>query len=58
MTQTKIPNMIWTVKETACYPNSFKIVPSIGKESNGVAFYFPTDDEAQSECDRRNKLEN
>lgn len=46
---------IWKVKETPCYPNSFKVYPiNTYRETNDTSNYFPTIELAKIEADKRN----
>ncbi len=47
----------WYVTETACYPNSWKVVNDYYRPDNAGCNYFPTEGEAQHEADERNKRE-
>lgn len=49
---------IWAVKETACYPNSFKVYPTNrgpGWDRNTPERFHPTPQEAQRMADKWNK---
>jgi hypothetical protein len=50
--------MIWKVKETPMFPNSWKVFPS-GKyrEENSHIHYFPSKQDAEGEAKRRNQRE-
>lgn len=48
--------MYFAVVHTTMYPNAWKVEPCrIFKDCNDPCNYFPTQAEAQAECDRRNK---
>ena len=47
----------WYVKETPCFPNSFKVVNDYYKENNSTSEYFPSRELAQVEADQRNEKE-
>lgn len=45
----------WKVKETACFPNKYKVYPSKGKEQNGLIYFYPSFEEAKIYADKLNK---
>jgi hypothetical protein len=47
----------WYVIETACYPDSYKVVNDYYRADNAACNYFPTQDKAQHEADERNERE-
>lgn len=48
--------LTWTVTETPCYPNAFKVHPLGSFGSNWPTNFFPTAVEAWQEANRRNAV--
>lgn len=51
----------WKVKETACFPNKYKVYPERRnnlpvKESNGLIYFYPTHELAQEYADKLNNI--
>lgn len=51
-------SLVWVVNQTACWPKSFKVVPTVKyRETNDTSNYFLTRIEAQLAADRLNEKE-
>jgi len=46
----------WYVKETPCYPNSWKVTNDLFRCNNSATEYFPSVKEAQEVADHRNEV--
>jgi hypothetical protein len=49
--------ILYTIEDTPCYPNRYKVVP-VGnyKQDNAARNYFPTEEQALIECIRREEF--